>query len=214
MLPVLILINSGEVLALNLKQDPLKLLSDTTKVKNAASQRIDSLAAKRSADSLSNENTFDNPAFSTARDSIIEDFSNGKKMLYYFGDVTVKYKDIELKADYMEYNLKTKTVFASGVKDTSGVLQGKPVLKDGNQTYTMESVNYNFESRKARITNMITQESEGFLHGTNIKKMADNSINISKGKYTTCDLDHPHFYLRMTKARVVPNRVTVFGPAY
>lgn len=216
MLPIFILINSGDVFALNVIQDPLKLQSDTTKVKNAASQRIDSLAVKKSADSLDKEGTLETPAFSTARDSIIEDFSNGQKMLYYYGDVTVTYKDIELKADYMEYNLKTKTVFASGVKDTSGVLQGKPVLKEGNQTYSMESVYYNFESRKARITNMITQESEGYLHGTNIKKMADNSINISKGKYTTCDLDHPHFYLRMTKARVVtqPNRVTVFGPAY
>ena len=63
---------------------------------------------------------------------------------------------------------------------------------------------------------MITQESEGFLHGYNIKKMADNSINISPGKYTTCDYEHPHFYLRMTKARMVtePKKTAVFGPAY
>lgn len=174
----------------------------------------DSLTTKQ--DTLKKEGALADPAFSIARDSIIEDFSGGKKMIYYYGDVSVRYENIELKADYMEYNLDTRTVYASGIKDTSGVLRGKPVLKEGSQSYTMESVFYNFESKKARITNMITQESEGFLHGTNIKKLADNSINISKGKYTTCDLDHPHFYLRMTKARMVtqPKRVTVFGPAY
>jgi lipopolysaccharide assembly outer membrane protein LptD (OstA) len=174
----------------------------------------DSLTTKQ--DTLKKDGALADPAFSIARDSIIEDFSGGKKMIYYYGDVSVRYENIELKADYMEYNLDTRTVYASGIKDTSGVLRGKPVLKEGSQSYTMESVFYNFESKKARITNMITQESEGFLHGTNIKKLADNSINISKGKYTTCDLDHPHFYLRMTKARMVtqPKRVTVFGPAY
>ncbi|PKP40817.1 MAG: hypothetical protein CVT93_10470 [Bacteroidetes bacterium HGW-Bacteroidetes-10] len=178
------------------------------------SLRADSLA--RNQDTLKTDGALSNPAFSVARDSIIEDFSNGKKMIYYYGDVTVRYENIELKADYMEYNLDTRTVYASGIKDTSGVIRGKPVLKEGSQSYTMENVFYNFESKKARITNMITQESEGFLHGTNIKKLADNSINISKGKYTTCDLDHPHFYLRMTKARMAtePKRVTVFGPAY
>jgi len=197
------LIFSCDLSAMQWEQDTLKLNKDTLSLRSAA-------------DTSKKSGSLDNPAFSTARDSIIEDFSNGKKRIFYYGDVSVRYQDIELKADYMEYNLDTKTVFATGLKDTSGVLKGRPVLKEGSQTYTMESVYYNFESRKARITNMITQESEGFMHGTNIKKMADNSINISKGKYTTCDLDHPHFYLRMTKARVVtqPHKVTVFGPAY
>ncbi|MDP3453095.1 MAG: putative LPS assembly protein LptD, partial [Bacteroidales bacterium] len=156
------------------------------------------------------------PAFSSARDSIVEDFSDGKRMVYYYGDVSVKYGNLELKSDYMAYDMDTKTVFASGIKDTSGVLQGKPEMTEGTEKYVMETVYYNFESRKARITNMITQESEGFLHGTLLKKMPDNSINIAGGKYTTCDHEHPHFYLQLTNAKVInqPNKVTVFGPAY
>lgn len=156
------------------------------------------------------------PLFSNAKDSIIEDFSNNERMIYYYGDVSVKYGSLELKSAYMAYNMKTKTVFASGLKDTSGVLQGKPEMTEGQEKYAMETVSYNFESRKALISNMITQESEGFLHGDLLKKMPDNSINISGGKYTTCDHEHPHFYLQLTKAKVVtkPNRTTVFGPAY
>lgn len=179
-----------------------------------AGSLIDTTTQKK--DTLVQKSTITMPAFSGAKDSVIEDFSNGKRIIYYYGDVTVTYGDLELKSAYMEYNLDTKTVYAAGVKDTAGILQGKPKMKEGANEYTMETVYYNFESRKARITNMITQEAEGFLHGTNLKKMPDNSINISKGMYTTCDLEHPHFYLKLTRARVInePNKITVFGPAY
>ncbi len=169
-----------------------------------------------SADSVKMRGSLLFPVFSGAKDSIIEDFSGGKRMIYYYGDVTVKYGTLEISSAYMAYDMDTQTVFASGIEDSTGVLQGKPEMVEGMEKYTMETVYYNFESKKARITNMITQEAEGILHGTLLKKMPDNSINISRGKYTTCDHDHPHFYLQLTNAKIVnePNRVTVFGPAY
>ena len=156
------------------------------------------------------------PVFSEARDSVIEDFSSGKKMIYYYGDVKVTYGNLSIKADYMEYNIDDETVFASGVPDTAGVLQGKPEMTENDKAYAMEAVHYNFKSKKAKIKNMITQEEEGILHGENLKMMEDKSINIFKGKYTVCDLDHPHYYLKMTTAKVItePSQRTVFGPAY
>lgn len=194
-----------------LSQDTLKV-GDTIRVRDTIKVR-DSLTAQ---DSARMRGSLLFPAFSGAKDSIIEDFSGGKRMIYYYGDVTVKYGSLELKSAYMAYDLDTKTVFASGVKDTAGILQGKPEMTEGRDKYTMETVYYNFDSKKARITNMVTQESDGFLHGKLLKKMPDNSINISGGKYTTCDHDHPHFYLQLTNAKMVnkPNKVTVFGPAF
>ena len=167
-------------------------------------------------DSLKKRGTLLYPAFSEAKDSVKEDFSNGKRMVYYWGDVKVKYGNLELKAAYMEYDLNSKSLFASGVKDTAGVIQGKPEMTEGRDKYTMDTVRYNFNTRKSIIINMVTQESEGFLYGDKLKKMPDNSINISGGKYTTCDHEHPHFYLKLTNAKVInkPNKVTVFGPAY
>ena len=156
------------------------------------------------------------PLFSEARDSVIEDFAGGKKMMYYYGDVKVSYQNLEMKAAYMEYNVDTKTVFATGVLDSTGTWQGLPEMKEAGSVHTMESIYYNFESKKAKIYNMKTQEGEGYLHGTVIKKMPDNSLNIAKGKYTTCDADEPHFYMHLTSAKVVtePTRKTVFGPAW
>lgn len=172
--------------------------------------RADSMA-------LLGKSSLERPAFSTARDSIVQDFSNGNRLIYYYGDVSVKYQDMELKAEYMEYDMKSGTVYAKGVYDsTAGEWIGRPVMTQGNKTYNMEEVKYNFNSRKARITNMITTEDDGILHGQNIKMMDDQSINITKGKYTVCDADHPHYYLALTSAKVIrnPSQKTIFGPAY
>ena len=91
--------------------------------------RADSIAAAQ-ADSLSllTKSSLESPAFSTARDSIIEDFTGGKQMIYYYGDVTVTYGNMKLTADYMEYDLKTQTLFARGTKDTTGVITGMPEM--------------------------------------------------------------------------------------
>ena len=170
-------------------------------------------------DTAINRSTLEAPIFSGGRDSIVKDFNvDGRKMIYYYGDVKVSYNDMEITAEYMAFDVDSKTVFAKGLPDTTGKIIGAPVMKQGESQYEMESVYYNFNSGKAKIKNMITQEAEGYLHGKYIKKMPDNSINISKGKYTTCDLEHPHFYLQMTAAKVVQDpdggQKTVFGPAY
>lgn len=189
-------------------------------------QQGDSLAAADSipvqdslavADSLvKNKGMLEYPVFSEAKDSTIEDFSGPHKMIYYYGGVKVNYGNMGIEADYMAYDVDKQTVFASGLKDSLGNILTRPVMTMDGQSYNVDHVYYNFESRKARIKNMITQQQEGILHGENLKMMADKSINITKGKYTVCDLDHPHYYLKMTAAKIVtePKQRTVFGPAY
>jgi hypothetical protein len=165
--------------------------------------------------SISVRSFIESPLFSEAKDSIIEDFTNGKKLMYYFGDVKVKYQNLEMSAENMVYDADTRIVYATGVADSTGKLQGRPEMKEGNSTYTMDSIYYNFTSKKAKIYGMKTQDKDGFLHGNVLKKMPDNSLNISDGMYTTCDADHPHFYLRMTAAKVVQSpKKTIFGPSY
>lgn len=172
--------------------------------------KIDSVA-------LLGKSSLERPAFSTARDSIVEVFSDGKRLIYYYGDVSVKYQDMSLKAERMEYDMNTSTVHAYGVRDTlTGEWIGLPVMEQGGKTYNMHEVRYNFETRKARITNMVTEEDGGVLQGQNIKMMPDQSVNMTKGKYTVCDLDHPHYWLELELAKVMtkPTQKTVFGPAH
>ena len=197
--------------------------------KDSLSPAEDSIARRRDslrvADSTSradslfllDKSSLTRPAFSGAKDSIRQDFSNGQRKMYYWGDVEVSYENIKLKADYMEYDMSTGTVYARGTYDSlAQEWKGQPEMTQGSQTFNMEEVRYNFNTRKARITNMITKEDDGILHGKNIKMMPDKSINITKGKYTVCDLEHPHYYLKLSSAKVVtkPSQKTVFGPAH
>ena len=191
------------------------VLNDSIKAVNDSIARADSIHRLDSLKMLE-QSSLDAPAFTAARDSIVEDFSNGKKMIYYYGDVSVAYGNMKLTADYMEYDLNTSTLYARGTTDTTGTVTGQPVMEQGGKSYTMDEVRYNFSTQKARITNMVTQEQDGILHGKNIKMMPDRSINITHGKYTVCDCEEPHYYLHLTAAKVMtkPSQKTVFGPAY
>ncbi len=196
--------------------DTLRAGLDSTAFRRDSLRRADSTSR---ADSLSllEKSSLTRPAFSGAKDSIRQDFSNGQRKMYYWGEVEVSYENIKLKADYMEYDMATGTVYARGTYDSlSREWKGQPEMTQGKQTFSMEEIRYNFNTRKARITNMITREDDGILHGKNIKMMPDRSINITKGKYTVCDLEHPHYYLKLSSAKVVtkPSQKTVFGPAH
>lgn len=196
--------------------DTLRAGLDSTASRRDSLRRADSTSR---ADSLSllEKSSLTRPAFSGAKDSIRQDFSNGQRKMYYWGEVEVSYENIKLKADYMEYDMATGTVYARGTYDSlSREWKGQPEMTQGKQTFSMEEIRYNFNTRKARITNMITREDDGILHGKNIKMMPDRSINITKGKYTVCDLGHPHYYLKLSSAKVVtkPSQKTVFGPAH
>ena len=190
-------------------EDSIARRRDSLRVADSTS-RADSLF-------LLDKSSLTRPAFSGAKDSIRQDFSNGQRKMYYWGDVEVSYENIKLKADYMEYDMSTGTVYARGTYDSlAQEWKGQPEMTQGSQTFNMEEVRYNFNTRKARITNMITKEDDGILHGKNIKMMPDESISITKGKYTVCDLEHPHYYLKLSSAKVVtkPSQKTVFGPAH
>lgn len=177
--------------------------------------RVDSLFRADSLDML-HKSSLERPAFSGAKDSVRQDFADGKRKMYYWGDVTVTYGNMKLNADYMEYDMSSGIVFAKGTYDSlSGTWKGQPKMEQEGKSYDMEEVSYNFNSRKALIHNMITKEDDGILHGRNIKMMPDRSINITRGKYTVCDLEHPHYYLQLSAAKVItrPSQKTVFGPA-
>ena len=198
--------------------DSVKLRSlDSLQAERTAKRLRDSVAT---ADSLSmlSKSSITVPVFTSAGDSIVEDFSNGKRLIYYYGGVKVEYQDMSLTADYMEYDMSTGVVYACGTLDTlTGEWKGQPEMVQGKDNYKMEEVRYNFNSGKSFITNMLTHDDEGILHGKSIKMMPDKSINIKNGRYTVCDdEEHPHYYLNLSSAKVItkPSQKIVFGPAW
>ena len=167
-----------------------------------------------SADSTKkNKNQLEAPVTYEATDSAVYDANT--KYAYLFGSGKINYQNIELNADRISTNMDTLTVVAQGtVNDSTKEVKGKPVFKQGSDTYESDSMAYNFKTRKAFITNVTTQEGEGFLISQGTKKDSNNVMYMEGGKYTTCDAPHPHFYLQLSRAKVRPGKNIVFGPAW
>lgn len=148
----------------------------------------------------------------SAKDSTINDMQ--RRFTYLYGDAVVKYEDMELHADYIEIDFKNNELYACGVADSLGNVSGNPLFKQGESQYRAHEIKYNFTTHKGKITHVITTEDEGYIHGEQVKKMGDNVAYIKNGKYTTCDLDNPHYEIDFTKAKVIQHDKIVIGPAY
>ena len=149
----------------------------------------------------------------SCNDSTIQDFKNNK--IYYYGEAKVVYEDITIEAEYVEFDFEKRTVFAKGLLDSTGKLYGTPVFTESGQKYNSETMTFNFETKKGVITKVFTEDAMGYIHGSKIKKMDDNTINIKSGSYTTCsNPEHPHFEFHFGKAKVIPDDKIVTGPAY
>ncbi len=148
----------------------------------------------------------------TAHDSLV--FSAGN-MAYLYGSSQVTYEDIKLDSERIQMSLDSSLVHAYGVPDSTGKLVGTPVFVDKSGEYDTKKISYNFKTAKGYITDVVTQQGEGYVTGGVTKKMPDNDIFLRDGKYTTCDYHEcPHFYIQLTKARVRPKKNVVTGPAY
>ncbi|MDR0896082.1 MAG: LPS-assembly protein LptD [Prevotellaceae bacterium] len=154
------------------------------------------------------------PVVYEAADSIVFTQS-GYATLFGSGKVDYSKGPIELTAEIITMNLDSSTVFARGVEDSLGVVKGSPVFKDGDTPYETKSLRYNFNSKRGLISNVITQQGEGYVVAHNAKKGKDDELYTRDGTYSTCDNhEHPHFYLKMTYAKVRPKKNVVTGPLY
>ena len=152
----------------------------------------------------------DAPVTYEANDSIV--FTEGN-LVHLFGDGKVNYENIELTSAVITMNMDSSTVYAQGVKDSLGTETGSPIFKEGDTPYESKTMRYNFKTKKGFINTIKTQQGEGYVTSSEAKKGANDEIYMRHGIYTTCDHEHPHFYLKLSMAKVRPKKNAVFGPA-
>jgi hypothetical protein len=144
-------------------------------------------------------------------DSIRLDVKSQKVYMYSENDIS--YEDINLKANYIEIEFRDNTVYATGTKDSIGKDQGRPVFKMGDNSFESESIKYNYETKKGLVKKVITEDAQGYLHGNTVKKMPDDVTNVYEGSYTTCENEDPHFAFNFKRAKVIPDKKIITGPA-
>lgn len=173
---------------------------------------VDSAAA---TDSLSKDGAkkeaIDAPVYYECTDSMVWSRTGNA---YLYGAGKVRYDKIELTADVIKLNMDSSVVHASGRIDTTGMTTGLPIFMDGGTPYESDRMSYNFKSKKGFINNVYTQQGDGFIMGGKAKKDSAGVFYSKDGMYTTCDAEHPHFYIRLTRAKVRPKKDVVSGPLY
>ena len=182
------------------------LPTDTTGLVNGTRRAGDTLQVKaRPKGQVENTITY------TAKDSM--QFDVTQKVARLYNKASVDYGDTDLKAALITVNYGQNTMQAEGRLDTvKHRLEGRPVLKDGGGLYTAASIAYNFKSKKAKVTEAVTTQGEGFVSASTIKRLPNGDINGLEGRYTTCNLEHPHFYIQAKKMKVIPGEKVVTGP--
>ena len=167
--------------------------------------RLDSINRKKTTG-------VDAPVKFAAADSMV--YRASDKLAYLYGNSNVQYQNMNLTSADITMNMDSSLVHATGARDTSGNLQGRPVFKMGETQYDSDTIAFNFKTKKGFINNVYTEQEDGFLTSMRSKRNDKGELFLEHGRYTTCDAEHPDFYIALSRAKVRPGKDVVFGPAY
>lgn len=186
---------------------PASVTTSTDSITKSTKDSVNILSTKKQK-----SNQIDSEISYNAEDSIVF-LGNGTGFLHGKGDV--KYKKIELKADFIRVKMDSSLVYAHGTRDSAGNKIGEPEFSEGQDKYTSKEMTYNLKTKKGFIRQAVTQQGEGYIISDKTKKTQDEALCITGGKYTTCENhDHPDFYLSLSKGKVKPGSYIVAGPAH
>ena len=169
--------------------------------------RLDSLTRARS-------NGIESPVKYSARDSLV--YIASTKTAHLYGSSDVDYQNINVKSEKIYMSLDSSLVYATGVADSTEEkgLRGVPKVKWGKDEYELDTIRFNFKSKVGVIRNVYTEQEDGFLRSQKAKRDSEGNLYLQRGTYTTCDAEHPDFYIALSRAKVRPGKDVVFGPAY
>lgn len=182
-------------------------IRDTLKKKDSSTIIVDTFDIdKISKDSL------EAPIDYSAKDSGVLDIPG--KRFYLYGKAHAKYQTLDITAAVIEIDNQKQIARAYGAKDTSGITINNPVMKDDDMTSESDSMFYNFKTQKGLTKKTLTKQGEMFVYAERVKKVSANEYFASKGRFTTCNLDTPHFAFRTSKMKIVNNKWAYSGVTY
>ena len=203
----------GEELFIDSQKDTISEETDSLPDRNIFADRESLDTARGSITKIRYDRVdIDNVVHFSAKDSLV---LVGQNNAFLYGNSVVDYSEFKVNADEIRMEMDSSTVYAAGVIDSTGKMIGNPVFKDKGGEYESKTMKYNFKTERGFITDVITEQQDGYLTGGRAKKMEDGSFYVEDGRYTTCD-DHenPHFYFQLTRAKVRPKKDVVTGPGY
>ena len=177
--------------------------SDTTILKN----KVDSFSFKISKDTLAG------PVVYHADDSMIIDVP-GKKLLLYGKVSSINYADNELAAPQIEYDQRTNLVRAFLKKDSSGKVISFVSFNQGDFKSVMDSIVFDMKTGKGITKGTYTQQDQMYIYGEKIKKESPEVFYALNSRFTTCNLDTPHFAFVSHRIKFISKKMAFTGPVH
>lgn len=202
-LPKVAQASSNKALFQVIKKDTL---SPQGKMDTTKRIQVDSMDLKISKDSINS------PIEYKAEDSMVMEIDT--KKIYLFGKTEVKFEDVVLNAPKIVFDQQTQYVLAKMGKDSAGLVTGMAKLKQGETVTVSDSLSFNLKSQKGLTYSSFFQQDELFNYAEKVKKIDKETFFAANGRFTTCNLDTPHFAFRFSKAKFINKKLVVTGPVH
>ncbi|MEY3420082.1 MAG: hypothetical protein RIR48_362 [Bacteroidota bacterium] len=190
---------------------------------DSISRLRDSIPLNEISDYKISKDALEDDVLYDALDSSHVDLVNNRIHLY--GGAKVEFQKIKLSANYMVIDFKNNIIEGFHSKDSIKVRINpeKPTFSDGENTFTYRQIKYNFKSKKGLVDRAITQQGEFNIVGDRTKFVTgatdtlgvkdDDQIYNQDAIITTCTHDPPHFGIKASRGKFIPNKVAVMSMA-
>lgn len=145
-----------------------------------------------------------------ATDSLVFNFRDDRVATLY-GSSKVNHQAGELSAGRIDLNLDQHLVSAN--TQTPQDTLSQPVLVRENDRVRSNKIDFNYQTEKGRFEVARVGVGEGRVTGTKVKNTGPHVVYLEDAIYSTCELDHPHYYIKASRMKVVNEEEVFFTKA-
>lgn len=141
----------------------------------------------------------DAPVEYEAQDSVVFEFYP-ERIVYLYGNAEVRHPKGNLEAGMITLNLSQNLMeaLAESPEDTLS----HPVLTRDGESIRSERILYNYATDKGKFNAARVTIDRGNIQGQRVKRTAPEVVFVEDGQYSTCELEHPHFYIQASQMKV------------
>ncbi len=121
----------------------------------------------------------------------------------------MEYEGTKLSSGEILVNWETNILDAMLVNEEYPTVQTK-----GESPMKGESMVFDLVAKHGRIVKGKTALNQSFYHGKEVFRDDPNVFHVQSSKYTSCDLDNPHFYLGSRKMKMLPGDRVIAKPLW
>ena len=135
------------------------------------------------------------------------DYQLNNDVSYLYDNSLVNYDNNELKAGEIFIDWENNMLEAR-IKDSI-----YPSINGfGESPIFGEKMEFDLISKKGKITKGKTNFNQSFYNGETLTKDKNELFYINNSLFTTCELDHPHYYFHSNQMKMIPNDRVIAKP--